>query len=520
MSEALPAQEILTVPYAMEQSTAVVSLRRWARTQPEAVALRFRESAWTWAELLARVRKLAGALDGEGVVPGDRIAFLDKNHPAGIELALAAAWVGAVTVPVNYRLAEPEIAYVLDDAGAKLVLAGEAFAEAAKAGQRQVICVGEQYEALLYNSTAAGQPHPAGADDAFLQMYTSGTTGFPKGAVLTHRNLAAHSAALSSRVGIDRESVNLAPMPLYHVGGMAWALQAPHSGATLILMPDAAPAALMNIVEQFRVTHAFVVPTVLAALLRLPDLADADLGSLRGLTYGAAPMPRPLLQRVLSALDTDFYQVYGATEISGAATALGAEDHRAPIDDRHLESAGRPLPGVELAIADPETGDHLPAGAVGEVRLRGEQVMSEYWRRPEDTREAVPDGWLRTGDAGYVDDHGYLFIVDRIKDMIISGGENIYPAEVERVLGDHPGVAEVAVIGVADEKWGETPKALVVPAADPPDLAELLAFCRARLASYKLPKSFEFVAELPRNGAGKVLKRDLRAKFAPATRIG
>jgi acyl-CoA synthetase (AMP-forming)/AMP-acid ligase II len=492
-------------------------LQHWVATQPDTVALRFEDRSWTWAELLDRVRRLAGALTEAGIAPGDRIGFLGKNHPAAFELVLAGAWIGAATVVVNYRLAPAEIAYVVRDAEAALVVVRPEFEPVlADLGYRhRVVVVGPEYEKWLESAAPAGDPEDADVDEPFLQLYTSGTTGFPKGAMLTHRNLAAHSEAVSTHIGLTHGSVDLVPMPLYHIAGLAWALLALHRGATLILVPDVVPAQLVDVIETFRVTHAFVVPTVLAGLVELPGFAERDLSSLQGLAYGGSPIPLPVLRRMLSMTDAGLYQVYGATEVSGVATVLDAADHRAPIDDRHLSSAGRPLAGIEVAIVDSTTGAAVTAGEVGEVRLRGEQVMAGYWRQPAATKAALlPDGWLRTGDAGYVDDTGYLFIVDRIKDMIISGGENIYAAEVERVLGEHPAVGEVAVIGVPDEKWGEVPKAVVVPAgARPPEADELLRFCRGHLAGYKCPKSVDLVSTLPRNGAGKILKRELREQY-------
>ncbi|GAA5125981.1 long-chain-fatty-acid--CoA ligase [Pseudonocardia adelaidensis] len=492
-------------------SKLIANLRRWSIEQPDAVALRYQGGTWTWQQLHDRVCRLARALADRGVVAGTRVAFLDKNHPAAIELVLAAAWLGAVTVPVNYRLAPAEIAYILDDSGTAVVIAGERYADEIEAGDTgvQVIRLGDAYEVLLRQTPPFGDPG-IGAD-CFLQIYTSGTTGFPKGVELTHRNLEAHTEALGTRIGFTHESVNMAPMPLYHVGGLAWALIAVYRGTPLVLARDVVPAELVDLIERFRVTHAFVVPRVLADMLEVPRLGHRDLSSLRALTYGAAPMPLPLLRRTLDSIPAGFFQVYGATEISGAATALIDEDHQHPREAGHLSSAGRPLPGVEIAIADPDTGSFLSRGQVGEVLLRSSQVMRGYWKRPEATAEVLlPGGWLRTGDLGRLDEHGYLFVVDRVKDMIISGGENIYPAELERVLGEHPGVADVAVVGVPDEKWGETPKAFVVPGAVPPSCDDLLNYCRTRLASYKLPRSLVFVPELSRNGAGKVLKQTLR----------
>lgn len=492
-------------------------LRRWARSTPDAVALRFEDEHWTWAELLERVGRLAGALVAAGIGPGDRVGFLGRNHPATLELVLAGAWIGAAVVVVNHRLAPAEIAYVVSDCEASLIVARpECVPVLSGVGfGGRVVVVGPEYEEWIRGAATTPRARQVDLDECFVQLYTSGTTGYPRGAMLTHGSLAAHSAAVCAHIGLTRESVDLVPMPLCHVSGLSWAMLALHRGATLILVAEAVPAVLADLVERFGVTHTFVVPTVLAGLADLPGITTRDLSSLESLAYGGAPIPLPLLRRLLAATGAGLCQAYGATEVSGAATLLDPADHRDPVDARHLASAGRPLNGIDLEIVDPDTGEARPVGEIGEVRLRGEQVMAGYWKQPSATRAALlPDGWLRTGDLGYVDEHGYLFLIDRLKDMIISGGENIYAAEVERVLAEHPAVREVTVVGVPDEKWGEVPKAVVVPSGPHhPEVAELLTFCRGQLAGYKCPKSIDFVSDFPRNGNGKILKRTIRERY-------
>src|SRR6266536_2866390 len=474
-------------------------VRHWARVAPEAEALRCGERAWTWAQLAGRVDRLTRALAGLGVQAGQRIAVLDKNDPAHLEVALAAAQGGFVSTVINWRLAPEELRYVLDDCGAVVAIVGAEFAPAVDKirpelpGLRHVVVLGGpagQYERLLASAPGGSAPqHRPQPDECFLQLYTSGTTGHPKGAMLTHRSVAAHTLAASEAFGFDRSSVNLVAMPLFHVGGTSWALQSMYVGGRTIVVREVAPAAILEQIREQGVTHAFFVPTVYEFFLSLPGIGDADLSSVRCL-------------------------VYGATEASGVFCVLRHEDHRDAAHPERLASAGRPVAGVQLRVVDPDTGRDAGQGQTGEFWIKSAQTAIGYWNRPEDTAKAFQDGWYRTGDAGYVDADGYVFVTDRTKDMVVTGGENVYPAEVERVLTGHPAVADASVIGVPDNVYGEAVKAVVVPAAGAAvDPAELIAFCRKHLAGYKCPKSVDVVDQLPRNATGKVLKRDLRAPY-------
>jgi acyl-CoA synthetase (AMP-forming)/AMP-acid ligase II len=332
--------------------------------------------------------------------------------------------------------------------------------------------------------------------------------------MLTSRSMGAHTRSISKTSDMDADSVTMVAMPLFHVGGSGFALLALGHGATILVVRDIEPVSLLGWLQEC--THAFLVPAVFGFLVQVPGAAERDYSRTRTLYYGASPMPIPLLRASMAMFrGVNFQQVYGMTEASGGVTVLGAQEHRDPGDEHVLTSAGKPIPGVEIAIVDPISGERLATGEVGEVCVRTEQLMAGYWHKPDADRAALTDdGWLRTGDAGYLDDNGYLYISDRIKDMIISGGENIYPAEIERVLAEHPDVAEVTVIGVPDAKWGEVGKAIVVPKPGVElDDDAVLAFCRQHLASFKCPKSLTVVAELPRNATGKVLKRQLREPF-------
>ncbi len=496
----------------------------WVRETPDREAVRYFDDTWTWREFADRTDRNAAAQLAAGLRPGDRVAYLDKNHPSCMETTFACLRVGTANAVVNFRLAPDEIRYIVNDAQARILFVGTEFLPVlAKIRDdlptvERVIVVGgdaDEYEAWLAGVEPLGATAPPDPDACFLQLYTSGTTGFPKGAMLTNASLTAHSIDSADITEMGADSASMVAMPLFHVGGSAWAIVGLFHGAKIVVVRDIEPVSLLNTLVEQRITHAFLVPAVFGFLLQVPGVAERDYSHIVALIYGASPMPLPLLRRSMAAFGVDFYQVYGMTEASGGVTMLGAEEHRDTEHEYRLTSAGLPLPGVELAIADPATGELLGPDDVGEVLVRTKQLMSGYWHKPDaDAAALTEDGWLRSGDAGYLDADGYLYVSDRIKDMIISGGENIYPAEIERVLAEYPDVADVAVVGVPDDTWGEVGKAIVVPKADVEfDSDALLAFCRRHLASFKVPKSVLVVAELPRNATGKVLKRQLREPF-------
>ncbi|HVL84899.1 MAG TPA: long-chain-fatty-acid--CoA ligase [Pseudonocardia sp.] len=499
-------------------------LTRWADDRPDASAVTFGDRSWTWAELAGRVRRNAAAQRAAGLVPGDRVAVLDLNHPSCLELTLACAQVGTANAVVNFRLAPAEIVYVINDARARILFVGPEFAAAVAQVRdgiptvEQVVQVGgdgDEYEAWLAAHEPDPAVHAASPDDCFVQLYTSGTTGFPKGAMLTHRALMAHSANVVADFELSRDARVQVAMPLFHVGGTSYALLAVYCGAQMHVLRVPDPAAVVDMIERERITHTFLVPALLAVIVQLPDVTQRDFSSLVALSYGASPMPLPVLRACLKLFPGVMHQVYGMTEQCGVVSSLGPEDHADPAAEHRLISAGRPIHGVEIEIRDPATGDPLPAGEPGEIWVRSAQLMGGYWGKPDATAAAVTeDGWLRSGDGGHRDADGYVYVTDRIKDLIISGGENIYPAEIERVLAEHPSVADVAVIGVPDERWGEVPKAVVVAAGGATvDADALIAHCREHLASFKCPKSVDVLDELPRNPTGKILKKDLRAPY-------
>ncbi len=503
-------------------------VRTHAAARPDDVALVLGDRQVTWASLYERARRVASGLVALGVGPQDRVALLDKNGIEHFELGYGAALGGVVPVDVNWRLAPPEVAYIVNDCASKLLVVGPDFVPVldAMAGDLpaglKVLVIGdhpgyESYDAWVDAQTDVDPRVPSGPDDTAVQLYSSGTTGRPKGVMLSNRNILGLLPSGIDLWGLDESAVNLVAMPLFHIGGSGWAIVGQYVGARSVILRELDPAELVRLISTHHITHAFVVPVVLQFLLMIPGAADADYSSLRTLVYGASPISEDVLARSVALLGCDFWQVYGLTETTGSITYLPPSDHDLSGPDHHrLRSCGVPGPGVGLKIVDPDTRAELTEpGAVGEILISGPQVMKGYWNNEAATADAIDaGGWFRTGDIGYVDADGYLYIHDRVKDMIVSGGENVYPAEVENALMGHPGVADVAVIGVPDDKWGEVPKAIVVAA---PGTAltgdELIAYARGQLAGFKCPKTVEFTDVLPRNPSGKILKKDLRAPY-------
>ena len=499
-------------------------LDHWAEATPDAAAMTFLDRTHTWREWQERVRHTIGALCNDGVQRGDRVAFYDKNHLACVELNLAAAAIGAMNVVVNFRLAPDEVAYILRDSGARTVFVGAEFLpvlEPIRPGLpdlQQVVVVGgdaDEYEAWA----AAAPPTPPAADvdehDPALILYSSGTTGFPKGVMLTHHGFDAHTTANLDDFAFGPGSVNMVAMPLFHVGGSSYVLLGIRAGVPTVLVREPDAPSLFAALQR-GATHAFLVPAVIGGILQAGPQATQAFSRMTHMGYGASPMPLPVLRAALAAWpDTDLIQVYGMTECAGVVTSLSPEAHRDPDHVERLASAGTPIPGVELRIVDPVTLDDVAPGATGEIWVRTEQRMAGYLGQPEATAATITDeGWVRSGDLGRTDDGGFVFVVDRLKDMIIAGGENVYSPEVERVIAEFPDVAEVAVVGVPDDRWGEAVMAFVAPYPDATvDVDKLTAFCRENLAHYKCPSAIEVLPVLPRNGTGKILKRDLRAPY-------
>ena len=503
-------------------------VRVHGRDRPDAPALIVGDHTITFSELDARSSRAAQAFARAGVGFGDRVAFIDRNGVEFFDVAFGLAKLGAVGVPINWRLAAPEMAHIITDSGAHLVVVGQEFfghVEAIEAElSAEVVAIGAHPRWPVFDDWMAGHPavdpgRRTGPDDLVFLMYTSGTTGLPKGVMLSNTNYRAKTAGVAEPWQFSADAVSLAVMPLFHMAGSGWAFAGLWQGAVTVLLPDVDPAAILNAITVHRVTNLLLVPAVIASLLNAPGIELCDFSSLRVIVYGASPISDDVLVRGIDRFGGVFAQVYGMTETTGSITQLDGVDHRPEL----LRSCGRPYPWVQVRVVG-DDGAEVAHGVVGELWTRSEQNMVGYWNNPDATASTLTaDGWLRTGDAGYVDSDGYVYLQDRIKDMIVTGGENVYPVEVENVLMTHPGVADVAVIGVPDTRWGEAVKAVVVPAAGATlREADLIGFARTRLGGYKLPKTVDFVESLPRTPSGKVLKRALRDPYWAGTgrRIG
>jgi fatty-acyl-CoA synthase len=495
---------------------------RRRRLSPDRIAVLHGDTARTYAELDDRRRRLAGGLRDLGVGRGDRVAYLGPNDPALLETLFATASLGGVFVPLNWRLTAPELAYIAADCGASVLVHAPDLAATAEAvagdgttAVRRRVALGAGFEALAGSRPDAGGPpsldEPVALDDPAVVIYTSGTTGRPKGATLSHGNVTWNCVNVLIDTDVGSDEVALVCAPLFHVAALNMvAMPMVMKGGTTILTGQFDPAGALELIERHRVTVMFGVPAMFNAMAQTPGFASADLSSLRRLLCGGAPVPLSTI-RIYLDRGVPFLQGYGMTETAPGALFLGA--------GRAAEKAGTagvPSFFTDVRVVRPD-GTDAPPGEKGEVVVAGPNVMLGYWNRPDATAEVMDGEWFRSGDVAVVDDEGYVTIVDRMKDLIISGGENIYPAEVEDALYSHPGVAECAVIGVPDERWGEVGRAIVVPrpeaAADGLDERALLDHLGGRLARYKVPRSVIFADSLPRSGAGKVLKQRLRDAF-------
>ncbi|MDB5584155.1 MAG: acyl-CoA synthetase [Bradyrhizobium sp.] len=510
-----------------EQMRTLGDIARYhARERPEAIALSFEGRDTSFAEFDRHTSQVASQLLADGIGPGQRVAYIGKNSDIYFEVLFGAAKAGIVLTPIGWRLSPSEMAYMLSDSGAALIFVGpevrvqvsQAMDKLARPIKIIVLEPGSPKEPLFEAWRDAGRGEAGTADvdenDVVLQLYTSGTTGRPKGAMLAHRSiLGVRRQAAGPKLAWNSwapDDVSLAAMPVGHVGGSVWGVVGLFNGAKSVIAREFDPFTVLDYIEQDRISKIFLVPAALRIIVNQPKARSADFSRLKYILYGSSPMPLDLLRQCMEVFGCGFCQAYGMTETSGTIVYLPPEDHD-PAGNARMRAAGIPMPGVEIKIID-EAGDRLPPNTVGEVVTRSAANMVGYWGMEEATVQAIdPGGWLRSGDAGYLDADGYLYISDRIKDMIISGAENIYPAEVENVIHDHPAVSDVAIIGVPDERWGEAVKAIVVLRdGAQAEASDIIAFARSKIAAFKVPKTVDFIDALPRNAAGKVLRRELR----------
>lgn len=495
-------------------------IHRAVQLWPERTALVDGDLRYTWKQHAERVARLAGALLERGLSSGDRVAMLGQNSAAMIEYYFAVLWAGGVLVPVNTRWSAEEVRHCLEDSDPLIVMWEAELADLAEQAmalstKTYKTLPADQIDAAIADATPAEDRRRSGSDLAAL-FYTGGTTGRSKGVMLSHDNLIANAMNAMANMKISGDTVHLHTSPLFHVAGGSRPFTIALVGGTHVMLRSFEPESFLAIIERERVTLTIVVPTMLRRLLAASSLGSADLSSLGLLSYGASPMPEALLRDAMQKMPgVAFLQSYGMTELSPVATVLEPRFHVFEgADAGRTASAGRAVVGADVAIVDAD-GRHLSYGEVGEVCVRGPMVMQGYWRNEAATIEAVVDGWMHTGDVGYLDTDGFLFLVDRAKDMIVTGGENVYSSEVESALYEHPNVHECAVIGIPDEQWGEAVHAVVVAkSATQFDADEVIAFCQQRIARYKCPKSITVHdAELPKSGAGKILKTELRKPF-------
>ncbi len=509
------------------QLTSII--RRAAQVSPRGIATIHLDRQQTWPELVDRVARLAGAFQALGVKPGDRIAMLSLNSDRYVEYYYASVWSGGAMMPLNVRWAPAECAYALNDAGAEILIVDDAFAKAASAIQAEVeglktlIFCGDgdtpegmvNYEEILAAAEPARDAGRSGDDMAGI-FYTGGTTGFPKGVMLSHTNLYVGGISNAQELNFHDGSIYLHAAPMFHIADLLFFVAVTFVSGTHVSIPMFTPDGTLAAIEAHRPTHLLLVPVMLQMVLQSDKLDSTDTSSLQLIAYGASPITESVLKEGIERFPgTNFVQAFGQTELSPVATILSSDYHvfDGPKAGK-LRSAGRATRVCEIRIVDEDEND-VARGDVGEIIVKGPIAMLGYWNQPEVTAQTLRDGWVHTGDAGYMDDDGFIFLMDRIKDMVVSGGENVYSTEVENALAQHPAVATSAVIGVPSEQWGEAVHAIVIlhPGVEA-SAEDLMAHCHTLIAGYKCPRSIDFRTDpLPLSGANKVLKTELRKPY-------
>jgi len=497
------------------------ALRNSARVSARRAALITDSQQISYAELDERSRRVCNGLLLLGLERQSRVAILSANRPEVFEIWQGVSLAGHVLTPVNTRLSAAEITFILEDSQARVLFVdGDidvSVLEAADTltGLKQIFAIDghpsrNSYRDWRDQQTDTEPSVTRHADATVVQMYTSGTTGFPKGVELGHGSILTCVRSMMGQTAWAPGEVSLVTAPLFHTAGIAYAHCALQSGGSVVLLEDLSPETILEAIQKHAVSQALFVPALIRVLIEYPGCAETDFSSLKRILYGASPMPVSTLQRAMQIFSCEFEQGYGMTETVGPVAMLRPQDHDS---GPKLQSCGQAAPGSEIRVVDSD-GNRCATGEVGEIIVSGLQLMKAYWNRPEDTAKTIRDGWLYSGDAGYYDADGYLYIHDRLKDMIVSGGENVYPAEVEKVLSRCSGIADVAVIGVPDDRWGEAVKALVVlqPGSEI-SAQDIIAYAQQRIARFKCPKSIEFIESVPRNPSGKILKKILREPY-------
>lgn len=516
------------MPY-LSNNTLAQAVYNLGENIPDKQAFIIEEKCISFQEIDSHSNQVARALQILGNTEKSKIAYLGKDTIQGYELLFGCAKAKMIFVGINWRLTPSEIQFIIEDAQIHTVIVTKDFlATAQKVLEstdclQHIICVQKSETSLYFNdwrNTQSSQPlaiNDYHKDDVVLQMYTSGTTGHPKGVQLANysffellQNMATQG---DSWMDLNENDTLLLSLPIFHIGGLWWAVQGFLAGAKGILLPSFVGWQALETIEQHKITKVAMVPAMIQMILSEPNCKTTDLSSIKAVLYGGSPIAPALMKVAMQTFDASFYQIYGMTETGNMAVCLRPEDHTEPWNIR-MKAAGRPLPGVKIKVINNITQTELPSGEIGEICIKSPSNMIGYWNRPEATNKTLIDGWIHTGDAGYIDEEGYIYVCDRIKDMIISSGENIYPAEIEAALSEHEEIKEVAIIGIPDDHWGEIVKAyIVLQQGAVPKKRKFITFLRDHIADYKIPKQIEFVTSLPRNPSGKILKRELRKPY-------